>query len=143
MIEQLRATPKISLEDLLNLALDRRYSASPGEYFFTGGGLHHFNNFTKDENNKIMSVRHALRDSVNLVFIRLMRDIVYHHLYKPEGIARWLESPDDPKRKEYLQRFADNEGRTYLQRFYARYQGKTAEESLDMLTKRVFAKPHA
>jgi len=140
VIEQLRATPKISLEDLLNQALDRRYSAGPGEYFFTGGGLHHFNNFTKDENNKIMSVRHALRDSVNLVFIRLMRDVVYHHLYKPEGIARWLESPDDPKRKEYLQRFADNEGRTYLQRFYARYQGKTAEESLDMLTKRVFAK---
>jgi membrane peptidoglycan carboxypeptidase len=141
VIGQLRATPKISLEDLLNLALDRRYSAGPGEYFFTGGGLHHFNNFTKDENNKIMSVRHALRDSVNLVFIRLMRDIVYHHLYKPEGIARWLESPDDPKRKEYLQRFADNEGRTYLHRFYARYRGKTAEESLDMLTKRVFAKP--
>ena len=141
VIEQLRATPKISLEDLLNQALDRRYSASPGEYFFTGGGLHVFNNFTKDENTKIMSVRDALRDSVNLVFIRLMRDVVYHHLYKPDGLARWLESPDDPKRQEYLQRFADNEGGTYLQRFYARYQGKTAEESLDMLTKRVFAKP--
>jgi membrane peptidoglycan carboxypeptidase len=129
VIEQLRATPTISLEDFLNQALDRRYSASPGEYFFTGGGLHHFNNFTKDENNKIMSVRDALRDSVNLVFIRLMRDIVYHHLYKPEGLARWLESQDDPKRKEYLQRFADNEGSTYLQRFYARYRGKTADEA--------------
>jgi membrane peptidoglycan carboxypeptidase len=141
VIEQLKISPKINLEDLLNLALDRRYSAGPGEYFFTGGGLHHFNNFTKDENNKIMSVRDALRDSVNLVFIRLMRDVVYHHLYKPEGIARWLESPDDPKRKEYLERFADNEGRTYLQRFYARYQGKTTEEAMAMLTKRVFAKP--
>ena len=140
VIEKLRATPKINLEDLLNQALDRRYSASPGEYFFTGGGLHHFNNFTKDENNKIMSVRDALRDSVNLVFIRLMRDIVYHHLYKPEGLARWLESPDDPKRKEYLQRFADNEGSAYLQRFYARYQGNTAEEAMGMLTKRVYAK---
>ncbi|MDD1641659.1 MAG: carboxypeptidase, partial [Methylococcaceae bacterium] len=118
-----------------------RYSASPGEYFFTGGGLHYFNNFSKDDNGKIMSVRHALRDSVNLVFIRLMRDIVYHHLYKPEGIARWLESPDDPKRKEYLQRFADKEGSSYLNKFYARYQGKSAEESLDMLTKRVYAKP--
>jgi membrane peptidoglycan carboxypeptidase len=141
VIEQLKISPKINLEDLLNLALDRRYSAGPGEYFFTGGGLHHFNNFTEDENNKIMSVRDALRDSVNLVFIRLMRDVVYHHLYKPEGIARWLESPDDPKRKEYLERFADNEGRTYLQRFYARYQGKTTEEAMAMLTKRVFAKP--
>ena len=141
VIEQLRANPKISLEDLLNQALDRRYSASPGEYFFTGGGLHYFNNFNNDDNGKIMSVRDALRDSVNLVFIRLMRDIVYHHLYKPEGIARWLESPDDSKREEYLQRFADKEGSTYLNKFYARYQGKTAEESLDMLTKRVYAKP--
>lgn len=141
VIEQLRLKPNISLEDLLNLALDRKYSASPGENFFTGGGVHHFNNFTKQENNKIMSVRHALRDSVNLVFIRLMRDVVYHHLYKPEGIARWLENPDDPMRKEYLRRFADNEGQVYLRRFYARYQNKTSQEALDMLTQRVQAKP--
>ena len=141
VIEQLKHTPKINLEDLLNLALDKRFSAGPGEYFFTGGGLHHFNNFTEDENNKIMSVRNALRDSVNLVFIRLMREVVYHHLYKPDGIARWLESPDNPKRKEYLQRFADNEGQVYLNRFYARYKSKSADEALEMLTKRVFAKP--
>jgi membrane peptidoglycan carboxypeptidase len=141
VIEQLRTHPKINLEDLLNLALDRRYSASPGEYFFTGGGLHHFNNFDKAEDRKIMSVRHALRDSVNLVFIRLMRDVVYHHLYKPEGLARWLESPDDPRRKEYLERFADREGQVYLQRFYAKYHDKSAEEALSLLTQRVVAKP--
>jgi len=141
VIDQLRVNPKINLEDLLNLALDRKYSASPGESFFTGGGLHHFNNFDKAEDIKIMSVRHALRDSVNLVFIRLMRDIVYYHLYKPEGIARWLEIPDDPKRHEYLERFANREGTVYLRRFYAKYQGKTTEESLAMLTQRVQAKP--
>ncbi len=141
VIDQLRVNPKINLEDLLNLALDRKYSASPGESFFTGGGLHHFNNFDKAEDSKIMSVRHALRDSVNLVFIRLMRDIVYYHLYKPEGIARWLESPDDPKRHEYLERFANREGTVYLRRFYAKYQGKTTEESLALLTQRVQAKP--
>ncbi|MCX7107219.1 MAG: transglycosylase domain-containing protein [Methylococcales bacterium] len=141
VIEQLKHSPKIKLEDLLNLALDKRYSAGPGEYFFTGGGLHHFNNFTEDENNKIMSVRDALRDSVNLVFIRLMREVVYHHLYKPDGIARWLESPDNPKRKEYLQRFADNEGQVYLNRFYTRYKGKSADAALETLTKRVIAKP--
>lgn len=141
VIDQLRAKPKINLEDLLNLALDRKYSAGPGESFFTGGGLHHFNNFDKAEDSKIMSVRHALRDSVNLVFIRLMRDIVYHHLYKPDGIARWLESPDDPRRQEYLERFANREGTVYLRRFYAKYQGKTTEESLALLTQRVMAKP--
>ncbi|MGZ8930528.1 MAG: transglycosylase domain-containing protein [Methylosarcina sp.] len=141
VISQLKAQPKINLEDLLNLALDKRFSASPGEYFFTGGGLHHFNNFDKSEDSKIMSVRHALRDSVNLVFIRLMREIVYHHLYKPQGLARWLENPDDPRHKEYLARFADLEGRVYLRRFFARYQGKNEEEMLAMVAKRVKAKP--
>ncbi len=138
VVEQLKQSPKINLESLLNLALDRRFSGSPGEYFFTGGGLHHFNNFTKDEDYKIMSVRDALRDSVNLVFIRLMREVVYHHLYKPEGIARWLDTPDSPKRKEYLERFANNEGQVYLQKFFSRYEGKSPEEAMDMLVKRIY-----
>ncbi len=126
---------------MLNQALDRHYSASPYEDFYTGGGVHHFNNFTPDENQKIMSVRDALRDSVNLVFVRLMRELVYHHLYKPEGIARWLEIPDDPRRLEYLQRFADKEGLVYLRRFYDKYHGKPADEIVELLTQRVFAKP--
>jgi membrane peptidoglycan carboxypeptidase len=141
VIDQLRANPNIKLEDLLNQALDRRYSASPYENFYTGGGVHSFSNFTPDENSKIMSVRDALRDSVNLVFIRLMRDLVYHHLYKPEGIARWLEIPDDPRRMEYLERFADKEGQVYLKRFYDKYHGKPTDEIMELLTQRVFAKP--
>jgi len=141
VFEQLRIKPGISLEDLLNQALDKPYSASPWESFFTGGGVHTFSNFTKGEDYKTLSVRHALRDSVNLVFIRLMRDLVYHHLYKPEGIARWLEIPDDPRREEYLQRFADREGNVYLRRFYAKYHDKSAEEALSALTQRVYAKP--
>ncbi|MGZ5576507.1 MAG: transglycosylase domain-containing protein [Methylobacter sp.] len=141
VIAQLRANRQINLENLLNQALDRRYSASPYESFYTGGGVHTFSNFTPDENAKIMSVRDALRDSVNLVFIRLMRDLVYHHLYKPEGIARWLEIPDDPRRMEYLQRFADKEGLVYLRRFYDKYHGKHADEIMELLTQRVFAKP--
>ncbi len=141
VIAQLRANRQINLEDLLNQALDRRYSASPYENFYTGGGVHSFNNFTPDENFKIMSVRDALRDSVNLVFVRLMRDLVYHHLYKPEGIARWLEIPDDPRRMEYLERFADKEGLVYLRRFYDKYHGKPTDEIMELLTQRVFAKP--
>lgn len=141
VIEQLRANPKISLEELLDAALNRKYSTSPGEAFFTGGGIHTFSNFSKSDNGKIMTVRQALRDSVNLVFIRMMREEVYYHLYRPEGIARWLESPDDPKRKEYLQQFADKEGRVYLQRFYTRYKEKSAQQALEMLSQRVIANP--
>ncbi len=137
VIEKLKLKSDIGLEDLLNEALDRKYSASPGESFFTGGGLHHFNNFDKSENGQIKSVRHALRDSTNLVFIRLMRDVVYHHLYKPDGIARWLDNPADSKREAYLQSFADREGRAYLRRFYAKYQGKTPEEAMELLVQKV------
>jgi len=141
VIDQLRANRQINLESLLNQALDRRYSASPYEGFYTGGGVHTFSNFTPDENSKIMSVRDALRDSVNLVFVRLMRELVYHHLYKPEGIARWLEIPDDPRRMEYLRRFADKEGLVYLRRFYDKYHGKPTDEIMELLTQRVYAKP--
>lgn len=140
VITQLKAQPKIDLQTLLDQALDRKYSASPGEYFFTGGGLHHFNNFKKSDDHQIMSVRDALRDSVNLVFIRLMRDIVYHYQYKPDGVARWLDDPESPKRQEYLERFADREGQVYLGRFFAKAQGKNADERLDMLAKRVWVK---
>ena len=137
---QLRTNPRINLENLLMLALERHYSASPAENFFTGGGVHTFSNFTSNENGAVMSVRDALRDSVNLVFIRLMRDVVNHHLYKPNGIARWLDNPDDPRREEYLQHFADTEGSVYLRRFYTVYHNKTPEEALEHLAQRVLAK---
>jgi membrane peptidoglycan carboxypeptidase len=141
VIAQLSANPKMSLQELLNEALERKYSSSPYEGFYTGGGVHHFNNFNKADNNSIVTVRHGLRDSINLVFIRMMRDIVYHHMYKQDGMARWIDNPDDPRQQEYLERFADREARVYLQRFYAKYQGKKPEEALSLLTKKVTAKP--
>jgi membrane peptidoglycan carboxypeptidase len=137
VIDQLLANRKITLSGLLEAALERRYSANPGEAFFTGGGLHTFANFSKDDNGRVMSVRKALQNSVNLVFIRLMRDVVYYHLYKPDGVARWMDQEDSEKRREYLERFADQEGKTYLRRFYAKYRNKTPEEAFDLLTKSV------
>ncbi len=137
VVGQLKANPKISLDALMNQALEKKYSASPGEAFFTGGGIHTFVNFSKSDNFKNLTVREALRDSVNLVFIRMMRDLVYYHLYKPDGLARWLENPDDPKRLEYLHRFADREGGVYLQRFYGQYRGKTGDQAFDMLVQRI------
>ncbi len=141
VVDQLKARPKMTLEEILNQALERKYSASPDEYFYTGGGVHHFNNFSEDDDFRIVSVRDALKKSINLPFIRMMRDLTYHHLYKPEGIARWLENPDDSKRAEYLARFADREGLVYLRRFYARYKGKSTDDNLETLTQKVYPKP--
>jgi len=123
-----------NLAPMLEAALERRYSASTGEGFFTGGGLHHFDNFKPEDNGKVMSVRDGLRNSVNLVFIRLMRDIVHHYMFlTPGSSARLLKDVDDPRRTDYLARFADQEGQVFMRRFLVKYRGKTAQEAEQLL----------
>lgn len=141
VVDQLTKNPGITLAAILDAALERRYSASPGEAFFTGGGLHTFSNFSKSDGGKILSVKTALRDSVNLPFIRLMREITYHYLYRPGGVARRLEDGDDTLRQEYLRRFADEEGKVYLRRFYARYRDLDTEQRIRLLVERIHPTP--
>ncbi|NMM37004.1 MAG: penicillin-binding protein [Glaciimonas sp.] len=133
----IRAQDK-SLSPMLAAALERRYSASPAEGFYTGGGLHHFDNFQHSDDSKIMSVRDALRNSVNLVFIRLMRDVVHHYMFQiPGSTAKLLRDADDPRRAAYLARFADREGQVFMRRFLVKYQGKSAQQAEDLLLENV------
>lgn len=121
-----------TLPTMLQAALERTYSASPGETFFTGGGVHSFNNFRREDNDRITTVRQALQASINLVFVRLMRDVVRYTMYQvPGSSAQLVERQDDPRRQEYLSRFADREGQVFLRRFWHKYQGKTASEIRD------------
>ena len=123
-----------SLQAMLEASLERRYSASPGEAFFTGGGLHTFGNFDRDDDRRIMTIREGFQNSVNLVFIRLMRDVVWNHLYgSPDSLALMMENPGDQRRDRYLSRFADREGSEFVRRFYRKYQGLPAAEALDLL----------
>jgi membrane peptidoglycan carboxypeptidase len=117
------------LTPMLNAAMERKYSGNPGEGFFTGGGLHHFGNFSKEDNSKILTVTEALRHSTNLVFVRLMRDVAKFYMFQtPGSSASLLADADDPRRAGYLARFADKEGREYLARFYVKYKGKPDAE---------------
>lgn len=120
-----------SLAAMLDAAMERKYSASPHEQFFTGGGVHVFSNFKHEDDGRIMSVREATRFSVNLVYIRLMRDIVRYTMFQTAG-ANILKDMDDPQRQEYLKRFADKESREFLTRFYLKYKGKSAREIDDI-----------
>lgn len=122
-----------ALASVLDAALNRSYSASPDESFFTGGGVHRFSNFDKDDNGRVLTVREALRRSVNLVFIRMMRDIVRYELSRQESLPELLSDKDDPRRLEYLQRFADKEGQVFLNRFYKKYKDLPADGSLEVL----------
>ncbi|MEO8297821.1 MAG: transglycosylase domain-containing protein [Burkholderiales bacterium] len=130
--------PERGLAAMLDAAMQRRYSASPGEGFFTGGGLHYFDNFEPEDNGRILTVHEALQRSVNLVFIRMMRDVVMRLVYQAAApgsasVKDLLDDADDPRRATYLQRFADREGRAFLARFHTQYQGKTAPEALNLL----------
>ncbi|ODT73948.1 MAG: glycosyl transferase family 51 [Nitrosomonadales bacterium SCN 54-20] len=117
-----------SLKSMLSAAMERKYSASPYERFFTGGGQHVFHNFKPEDNYRIMSVREATTNSVNLVYIRLMRDIVrYYMLQVGESSAKILRDASNSDRGEYLRRFADKEGRVFINRFYLKYKDKAAD----------------
>ncbi len=49
-----------SLPALLEAAMARRYSASPAQGFFTGGGVHRFANFEGEHDDAVLSVEHGL-----------------------------------------------------------------------------------
>ncbi|PTT26325.1 transglycosylase domain-containing protein [Pseudomonas sp. HMWF021] len=121
-----------SLPKMLGAALDRKYSASPGEAFFTGGGLHVFHNFRKEDNGRMPTLRDALRESINLPFIRLMRDVVRYVTYSgPNSSAELLKDDRDPRRQEYLASFADREGTSFLLKFWKKYRNKDTQARLD------------
>ncbi|ROL72847.1 glycosyl transferase family 51 [Pseudomonas protegens] len=121
-----------SLPKMLDAALDRTYSASPGEAFFTGGGMHHFHNFRNEDNGRSPTLRDALRESINLPFIRLMRDLVRYSTYGGDSSsAELLKDDANPRRQEYLARFADREGTSFLLRFWKKYRNKDTQARLD------------
>ncbi|MGA9700773.1 transglycosylase domain-containing protein [Pseudomonas sp.] len=121
-----------SLAKMLDAALNRQYSANISEGFFTGGGLHHFHNFRSQDNGRNPTLLEALRESINLPFIRLMRDLVRYSTYHgANNSAELLKDDSDPRRQEYLARFADREGTTFLLRFWKKYRNKNTQARLD------------
>jgi membrane peptidoglycan carboxypeptidase len=130
------------LEAMLEAALDRRYSASPAEAFATGGGVLRFQNFDAADDARVVSVREALQRSVNLPFVRLMRDIVHHTMFTlPSSSATLLDDDQDPRRQAYLAKFAEREGREYLRRFYRKYAGQDAAQVDALLVEGIRATP--
>ena len=123
--------PRMSLSQVLELALDRRYSANPYESFFTGGGLHTFENFKKEDNGGNPSIRQSITHSINLPFVRLMRDISRYYQSRL-GIKLGGDKTDrqSPVRQHFLAKFADQEGRYFTRRFHEKYRDKLRKDLL-------------
>ena len=137
----LLSQPGIRLDSLLDAAMNRQYSASP-ETFFTGGGIHNFANFDPKDNSRSMNVWEATQNSVNLVYIRIMRDIVRHYASStPGAAARILDDASNPLRETYLMRFVDQEGRVFINRFYQHHKKLTPSQMAEDLYARTHANP--
>lgn len=133
-VDHLRAQPQAPLAAMLDAAMQRRFSASPHESFFTGGGVHRFSNFDTRDDARVATLYESLRDSLNLPFIRLMREIVMHHIHRgPESAGAVLEQKDHPQRAVLLARFAEREGRQFTRGFYRRHAGRNIDEMLNAL----------
>lgn len=137
VVRHLEQNRYATLEDTLQAALMRRYSAKP-KTFFTGGGLHHFSNFSYKYNLTWPTIRKGLQKSINLVFIHLMRDLVRYHMFRMEDSGPdILRDPNHPKRRGYLERFAAHEGDVFLKRFWDKYEGfDTRQRLIRLLGKR-------
>ncbi len=136
VVQEILQDAKLPLTELLDKALQRRYSASPGESFFTGGGLHTFENFKKEDNGKNPTLQEAITHSINLPFVRLMRDISRYYIHQL-GINLSSTGKDrkDPVRMHFLRKFADQEGSYFQKQFYLKYRGKKPHELLSEMIK--------
>ncbi|RJQ19730.1 MAG: glycosyl transferase family 51 [Nitrospiraceae bacterium] len=134
MVGQFAENPAITLHEALEASMERTYSGSPAEIFFTGGGQHVFENFNKADNRRVMDLYDGLRNSVNLVFVRLMRDIAYYHTARLDIDAKAvLEDQDNPERRELLREIADRESALFLFRFVNKYRGLPLDRAIEKL----------
>jgi membrane peptidoglycan carboxypeptidase len=132
--ETLTREPDLPLGAFLERALDRTYSANPGEVFLTGGGSHVFGNFDPEDDHRVLSIREATVRSTNLVFIRMMRDLVRYHVARlPWNAEAVLTEPGHPVRKSLLIEAADEEARLILARADRVYRDMAPAEIPDRL----------
>ncbi|HTK85650.1 MAG TPA: transglycosylase domain-containing protein [Patescibacteria group bacterium] len=136
-----------SYKGFIHAAMQRKYSGNPGEVFYTAGGQHVFENFERNENFQEYTVEQALVHSVNLCFIRIMRDVENYMIDEkmhidtgPNGIYRDLDSS---LRKTYLERFAAFEGGQFLGRAWQEQSGLSPDQVADMLSTKAGHKPAA
>ncbi len=121
-----------ALQPMLDAAMQRRYSASPFQEFFTGGGIHLFHNFEPEEDSEIPSVEQAFERSINLAFVRLLREVIQHYEANL-GAHEGVHGSDSSVRQDLLRRFADQEGTLFLNHFYLSYANLSPDEALEQL----------
>lgn len=133
-----------SLNGTLEASLNRTYSASPGERFFTNGGVMTFNNFDSRENGRSFTVKEALQQSNNLAFVRIMRDVVRHVQAEQLNVDPAIfTDPNHPQRRAYLNRFAQDEGALFMWRAWVQQRDLPANQLASHLASKTRRGPTA
>ena len=131
--DELSASSDLDLPRLIDRALDRTYSVSAGEAFFTGGGLRTFSNSTRSYWAR-PTLRQALARSINLPFVRLMRDLVqYHRARLPYDADLILDEPTAPERVRMLEEITERESLATLARAHRRFKDLRGAELINKL----------
>jgi membrane peptidoglycan carboxypeptidase len=134
VLDYLLYHPKAAQEEILKASLQRSISGSPHQAFFTGGGMHTFKNFKKDQDNRVFTIEEGLCQSVNLVFIRLMKEVVdYYTANLGYDVKALLSETNNPERLPLLREAMELESVEFLRKYYRIYAGKTYEESFAIL----------
>ncbi|HET6720994.1 MAG TPA: transglycosylase domain-containing protein, partial [Rhodocyclaceae bacterium] len=133
-LNYLIAAPDKTLQTMLEAAMTRTYPADPRELFYTGGGIHKFSNFKREDDLRNPSVAEALEQSINLSFVRIMGDVAHYHAYEADDApGRALRQGDPAARRALLDRFAEREGLGYLRTYWHKYRDVAPAERLALL----------
>ena len=126
--------PKATQEEVLKASLQRSISGNPNQVFFTGGGVHTFNNFNKDQDNRFFTVEEGFCQSVNLVFIRLMKEVVdYYMANLGYDVKALLSEANNSERLPLLREAMELESVEFLKSYYRFHAPKTYKESFAIL----------
>ena len=116
------------------------FPASPPDSGITGVDPHTFRNIDTTSDRRAFSVRDAFIQSVNLPFIRIMRDIVRYHVYRAPGgthlmLNHAVEATgdgDESRRQEDGTGVIDD-GSALIDHFYQEYERAESGSMLETL----------
>ncbi len=122
VFETVKEKKAVTLAEILDLSVKREFSASPYQGFETGGGFMHFSNFDGTDNGLHLTIAQAFQRSNNLVFVRVMKEVVDHLTYRHvTDLNQILTERDHTKRAVYLDRFVEFEGQQLVRKFYKKH----------------------
>jgi cell division protein FtsI/penicillin-binding protein 2 len=72
--------PNASMAQILSWAMSRKISANANSKFLTGESWHQFHNYKTSDDHKKPNLWQMTAQSINLSFVRLMRDVVDYYI---------------------------------------------------------------